>query len=227
MRKGRWILAALAVVVIVGGVVGYRWFFNNDAPKKLAVSTTPAQPVDASTLPGVWKPATGSEVGYRVREKLSVLPQKSDAVGRTGAVTGTVKIDPQSGGFVASDVRFEADVRQLKSDRDLRDQRMHEVGLESDTFPTATFVSSGPVTVPPEALQGQKVTVQAPGDLTIHGVTKRVTIPIDARVSGSQIELVGSLNFPLTDYKISIPSFGGFVTVDGDANLEFRLLLAK
>jgi polyisoprenoid-binding protein YceI len=226
-RPLRWIVAAAAVVVVVGAFGVYWEFFRNDAPKKFAVSTTPAQPVDAATLAGTWKPATGSQVGYRVREKLSELPAKSDAVGRTSAVNGSVVIDRQGDTFTASNVQFQADLRQLTSDRGIRDQRMHEYGLESDDFPTASFTSTKPVTIPSEAVQGQKVTVQSEGDLTIHGVTKHVTIPIDAKATGSQIELAGSLNFPLTDYRISIPSFGGFVTVDGDANLEFHLLLAK
>ena len=226
-RPLRWILAAAAVLVVVGAFAIYWEFFRDDAPKKFAVSTTPAQPIDAATLPGTWKPATGSQVGYRVREKLSELPAKSDAVGRTSAVTGTVVIEGQGSNFTARNVRFEADVRQLTSDRSLRDQRMHEFGLESDKFPTATFGTTKPISIPSEAVSGQKVTVQAEGDLTIHGVTKHVTIPIDAKANGAQIELVGSHNFQLSDYKISIPSFGGFVTVDGDANLEFRLLLAK
>ena len=141
-RPLRWIAAAAAVVVVALGVVVYLEFFRNDAPKKFAVSTTPAQPVDAATLAGTWKPANGSQVGYRVREKLSELPAKSFAVGRTSAVNGSVVIDRQGDTFTASNVQFQADLRQLSSDRSLRDQRMHEFGLESDQFPTASFVSS-------------------------------------------------------------------------------------
>ncbi|MDQ1397741.1 MAG: hypothetical protein QOG64_3000 [Acidimicrobiaceae bacterium] len=229
-RKRRplvWVAAAVAVVVAGAALAIYLFFFHHTTPKRFAVSSTPSKPIDPSQLGGTWTIAPGSEVGYRVREKLAILPEKSDAVGRTAAVTGTVAIQQTTGSVVVSDVQFEADLTSLKSDRSQRDDRMHTVGLESNTFPKATFVSRGPVTVPPEAVQGQKVTVPAVGDLTIHGVTKRVTIPVDAHLSGAQIELAGSLNFPLTDYGIDIPSFGGFVTVDGDANLEFHLLLKK
>ena len=56
-RPLRWIVAAAAVLVVVGAFAVYWEFFRNDAPKKFAVSTTPAQPVDAATLAGTWKPA--------------------------------------------------------------------------------------------------------------------------------------------------------------------------
>jgi hypothetical protein len=41
----------------------------------------------ASQIAGTWAVSTGSEVGYRVREKLAFLPAQSDAVGRTSKVS--------------------------------------------------------------------------------------------------------------------------------------------
>ena len=65
------------------------------------------------------------------------------------------------------------------------------------------------------------------GDLTIHGVTKQVTIPLDVQLTGGQGQVVGSLKFPFSDFGMSPPSVGGFVTVESDATLEFKLLLAR
>ena len=47
------------------------------------------------------------------------------------------------------------------------------------------------------------------------------------RVAGGKGELVGSLGFPMIDFNITPPSIGGFVTVDPDATLEFKLILEK
>jgi hypothetical protein len=54
-----------------------------------------------------------------------------------------------------------------------------------------------------------------------------VTIPIDARLTGSQIELVGSITFPFSQFGMTPPSIGGFVTVQNNATMEFQLLLTR
>ncbi len=101
------------------------------------------------------------------------LPASSDAVGRTSAVTGSVTLKRQGEKIVASDARFTADLTQLQSDESRRDNRMRTIGIETDRFPSATFVSAPPIELPSTALSGALTKVQAPGDLTIHGVTKR------------------------------------------------------
>jgi len=58
-------------------------------------------------------------------------------------------------------------------------------------------------------------------------VTRTVTIPIDARLSGAQIELVGSITFPFSDFGMTPPSIGGFVSVQDNATMEFQLKLAR
>jgi polyisoprenoid-binding protein YceI len=231
------------VLLVAGVAVVYFSFFNEDAPAPLALSdqptpttasgpaTTTAATVAASSSPGqlagTWRVAEGSVAGYRVREKLAELPAKSDAVGRSPAVTGTVKVDGSGTALTASDARFEVDLTKLASDRSQRDNRLRTMGLQSNTFPTATFVSTKPIALPAETASGQAVKASAEGDLTIHGVTKRVTIPLDVRVTGAKGELVGALEFPMSDFNITPPSIGGFVTVDPDATLEFKLMLEK
>ena len=171
--------------------------------------------------------ASGSEAGYRVREKLAALPATSDAVGRTESVTGTVAVTRSGDQLVADSVEIEVDVSTLESNEDRRDNRIRTQGLESDEFPQATFVSTAAVSLPAGTAAGEAVKADVTGDLTIHGVTKRVTIPLDVQLTGGQGQVVGSLKFPFSDFGMSPPSIGGFVTVESDATLEFKLLLAR
>ena len=244
-RRPLAILAILAVVAVGAAVAAYFVFFTNDSPEAFTLSDQPLPTSPATTaapagggaaattvapgteLVGTWRAAAGSEAGYRVREKLVRLPAQSDAVGRTPAVTGTVRIDRSGGSLVATEASFEADLTRLTSDERNRDNRIRNEGLETNRFPKATFVSTRPIPLPPEAASGQAATVTAEGDLTMHGVTKRVTIPIDVRVVGNQGELVGSLKFPMSDFNISPPNVAGVVTVDSDATMEFKLILEK
>jgi polyisoprenoid-binding protein YceI len=242
-RRPLAVIAILAVVAVAAVAVTYLAFFNDDAPDRLALTDQPAASTPATNaggspgttaasaggadLTGTWRVAAGSTAGYRVREKLAALPAKSDAVGRSEAITGTVKVDRSGAGLTVTDARFEVDLTKLTSDESRRDNRIRTDGLQTNQFPTATFVSTGPISLPPETVTGQAVKASAVGDLTIHGVTKRVTIPLDVRVIGGKGELVGSLGFPMSDFNINPPNIGGFVTVDPDATLEFKLILEK
>ena len=240
-RRPLAIVAILAVLAVAGVAIVYLSFFNEDAPAPLALTdqatpTTASGPAtttaatlatSSSQLAGTWRVAAGSTAGYRVREKLAALPAKSDAVGRSPAVTGTVRVDGSGTALTASEARFEVDLTKLTSDESRRDNRIRTDGLQTNQFPKATFVSTKPIPLPAETASGQAVKASTEGDLTIHGVTKRVTIPIDVRVVDGKGELVGSLQFPMSDFNITPPSIGGFVTVDPDATLEFKLVLEK
>ena len=53
--------------------------------------------------------------------------------------------------------------------------------------------------------------VNAIGSLTLHGVTKTVTVPLEAQRKGEVIAVVGSLEVPFADYSISQPRGVGAV----------------
>jgi polyisoprenoid-binding protein YceI len=215
------IVLAVAVLGVAAFAGIYFLFFNEDSPPEFELTPVEdqAEPADGQ-LVGTWTVAAGSEAGYRVREKLANLPAQSDAVGRTEDVTGTVVIDDSS----VSAASFEVQLATLESDEDRRDNRVRGA-LQTDQFPTATFELTAPIDLSDPG--AESASVEAVGDLTIHGVTKSVTIPIDAARNGSQLELVGAITFPMVDYGITPPSIGGFVSVEDDATLEFRILLEQ
>lgn len=126
-----------------------------------------------------------------------------------------------------TDARFEIDLRQLRSDDSRRDNRIRGQGLEPGRFPTAAFVAAAPVNVGPPGSSGQARELEVAGDLSLHGVTKRVTLPVKAVLADNRIELVGSLTFPRSDFAIDPPSIANFVTVEPNATFEFRLFLEK
>jgi polyisoprenoid-binding protein YceI len=214
--------------------IGFVYFvvFAGSSPQKLALSSpTPTTSALASSSTstagaGTWTVTSGSQAGYRVREQLASLPAPSDAVGRTSAVSGTLTLAQSASGYSVTAANFSVDVTKLSSDQSRRDQRIHSQGLESDRYPTATFNLTSPIAFASDAASGQTIHVSATGDLTVHGVTKSVTIPIDARLTGSKIELVGSITFPFSDFGMTPPSVGGFVSVQNNATMEFQLVLA-
>jgi polyisoprenoid-binding protein YceI len=252
MTQTRWIAAGIIaiLVILVGGYVAYDQVLRGDtvAPLGFATptpgsgspdassgasgsgalaSTEPGTSTSASDLAGTWSIGEGSVVGYRVREKLASLPAQSDAVGRTSSVTGQATLEASGTTVRVTTAQFQADVTTLTSDREMRDRRIHTMGLESDTFPTASFTLTSPVDVPAEALTGATVDVTLTGDLELHGVKKSASIPAKAVHTADGIQVLGSLTFPFSDYGMTPPSIGGFVSVENDATLEFLIALTE
>lgn len=237
-RRGWLITGGLVVALLIGGFVGtYLLLFRGSSAAPLALSTVaPAAPTAVSSasaagsgadLTGSWTIASGSVAGYRVREQLAFLAAPSDAVGRTSSITGTVVIGGTADALTVTSADLTVDVSTLSSDQQMRDQRIRHMGLESDTYPKATFVLSDPIALPANAASGATVSVQATGKLTIHGTTQTVTIPLTARASSNAIEVTGSTTFPFERFGMTPPSIGGFVSVQDSATMEFDIHLKK
>lgn len=231
-RRAPLIAAGVVVVLVAAVTVAYLAFFRGSSEEPLTLtpseSTTPSEErVTVDSAAGRWAAGAGSEAGYRVREKLSRLPAKSDAVGRTTAVSGGMTVASGGDQLVARDLRVEVDVSKLQSDESRRDNRIRTDGLETDRFGTATFLATNDVVAPAEATSGKPFTVDVTGDLTLHGVTRRVTIPVEARLDAATLQVVGSYKFPMSMFDIDPPDVGGIVTVDPDATLEFKIVMTK
>lgn len=247
------VLAVAAVLAVIGGIVVFQQFLAGDDVARLTLppsattspeasatqapstdpsassTTTGAAPgtATASELAGAWAVADGSVVGYRVREQVGGISALTDAVGRTSAVTGSATLEGSGDALAVTAASFEADLSQLESDEGRRDNRIRTMGLESDQFPTGSFVLTETIDVPADALTGSTVDVTLIGDLTIHGVTRSVSIPAQARLNGDRIEVVGALTFPFSDFGMTPPDVAGFVQVEDNATLEVLLSLVR
>ncbi|MEO6628767.1 MAG: YceI family protein [Aquihabitans sp.] len=222
---------ALGVVGVAVAVIAV-WFvfLKSDAPDKLALepsATTSGEIVDATSLDGTWKvtPGTGDDAtvaGYRVKEEFVAGARKEEAAGRTNEVTGSVTV---RGGKVTA-VEIKVDVSTLASDESRRDNRIRTDGLQTDQFPEATFVLTKPVDLP-ELTEGAVVEVPATGSLTLHGVTKPLTIPLQVKATGATFQVQGSAPVVMADFGIDPPNIGGFVTVSDNGSFEFLVNLAR
>jgi len=90
--------------------------------------------------------------------------------GRFGAVEGAVLLDENDPAFASVDVTIDAasiDTREPQRDTHLRSADFFDVA----TFPHITFTAKRPI-----ARRGQEF--ELVGDLTLHGVTKEVTLQV-------------------------------------------------
>lgn len=224
-----WVVAGALVLVLAGGYAAFAVFGSgtSSAPPVALSSSNPSPTSSTSSgsgkMSGTWTVQdSDSFVGYRVREQFVSLPAPTDAVGRTSAVTGQLVVD----GLQITAVDVKAELTQLISDKAMRDDRMHTMGLETDSFPTAQFTLTQPIVFASRPAEGTVVKKDAKGTLALHGVTKNVTIPLQARWTGDQIEVAGSLPIVFADYDITPPSIGP-VTVEDHGTMELHLFFQR
>ena len=242
-RWTRWLIGGVAVIVVlvVGGPFVYIHFIEGKAPPPLSISTattpttagtsagaagtgsttTTAGAADVSTtgVAGTWKISTGSLAGYRIKETL--FGQSNTAVGRTSAITGSITIT----GTEVGAGQFTVDMTKVKSDESERDNQFQGRIMDTASFPTSTFVLTQPIQLGAIPAAGTTITETATGKLTLHGTTKAVTFPVQARLNGTTISVSGSIPIVFADYGIDNPS-GGPATTSNNGILEFLLNFA-
>ncbi|HET7828854.1 MAG TPA: YceI family protein [Candidatus Limnocylindrales bacterium] len=165
---------------------------------------------------------SGSFVGYRVREELASVGA-TEAVGRTPDVTGSMTVD----GTTITAADFTADVTTLRSDEGNRDRQLRRQGLETGTYPTATFTLTKPIELESAPADGETVEATATGDLTIHGTTKSVEIPVQAKLENGVVTVVGSLPILFSDYGMSKPQAMIVLSVEDNGTMEFQLRFTR
>jgi polyisoprenoid-binding protein YceI len=231
----RWLLAALAVLVVlaVAGPFIYIHFFNGSTPAALSLknppstasstasSTATANTAAAGPVAGTWTIGPGSVVGYRVNEVL--LGQNATAVGRTTDVTGHLTI----AGTTATAAGFTVPMATVHSDKSQRDAQFDGRIMNVAQYPTGTFTLTTPIDLAPLPAGGVIKDYTAHGRLTLHGTTRAVTFTLTAERKGSQIEVSGDIPVLFSDYNIQNPSFAGFVTTQDHGLLEFLLVFNR
>jgi polyisoprenoid-binding protein YceI len=249
----RTLIAVVAVIALaIGGFLVYDQVLRGDDTAPLALpsaspdassgaATTdePAATADAGAsasapdaaaggLAGSWTVVEGSEAGYRVREQLAGFDAETDAVGRTSDVSGSITLVGTDAALQLSEGSITVDTTTIVSDEGRRDDRMRSEGLQTDTYPTATFTLTEPVDVPAAAADGQVVELTLVGDLELHGVTRPVSIPATAQLIDGQIQVAGATTFALADFEIDAPNVGGFIiSIADEGALEFLVVLAR
>ena len=231
-RLWKWLVLGLVVVVALA-VAGWYFFLKSDPEPRAAIEETPvvtegtvAGQAASSGADGTWTVKPGDSqnfVGYRVTEKLFANISETEATGRTDDVDATMTID----GTTVKDVTVTADLRNLKSDNNFRDGRIHSDGLESDEFPEAKFVLSEPISLPAAPAAGETVKTEAKGKFTLHGVTNDVTIQLEGRWDGKQVQVVGNLPVVFSDYGITAPTAPAVASVDDHGEMELQLFFEK
>ncbi|WP_298224566.1 YceI family protein [Flavobacterium sp.] len=127
--------------------------------------------------------------------------------------------DETTGDFVAL-----ALIKSFKFKSPLMEEHFNENYMESSKFPKATFKGKI-VNFEASKLSGTKTSYDLEGDLTIHGVTKKIKTKISLIEKAGKVVAESHFSVKCKDYAIEIPSlvkekFAENIKVDLDFELE-------
>ncbi|MEZ5408903.1 MAG: YceI family protein [Acidimicrobiales bacterium] len=251
VRSRRLKLVGLVGLLAVAAVAALVWWFlRDDAPEATNITDAAAQVTTTAAngatgdsagpggaaaegdVGGTWnvdtsigefsfEDSTGTFAGFRVAEELSGIGSTT-AVGRTPEVTGSLEID----GTTVRSATIVADMTALTTNDSRRDGRARDA-LESDQFPEATFELTSPIDLGAEATSGDPVAVEGAGDLTIHGVTRAVTFPLEAQLVDGTIVVTGTLDVVFSDYGVELPTAPIVLSLDDNGQIELQLFFTR
>ncbi|MCH2634848.1 MAG: YceI family protein [Acidimicrobiales bacterium] len=240
------IITTCVLLVVVGAMAAYgAWRVLSAAPEEVSLDAAVAaveeqasndgvkkvaDTADALSTDGVWyvdtdsgsfsfEEASGSFVGFRVKEELVKIGDIT-AVGRTEQVEGELSI--QNGQLVS--VSISADLSAIVTNDSRRDNAARNA-MNVKENPIASFVLDQPVDLP--ETDGSQIALQAEGQLTVNGISKAVIFELEAEAVARSIVVVGQTEVIFADYDIAVPSASIVVSAEDHGVVEFQLLFVR
>ena len=143
--------------------------------------------------------------------------------------SGVVELTPQT--ITPASLRLVVKAASLhETGADFTDQQkqiinkeLHDIVLLPDQYPDITFQSTSVTSR--AAATGGGFDVKLTGDLTLHGVTRRIEIPATVTINGDEMRAVGKFSIDRDDYKVKATSAAhGLVRVDDTVKFEFDIV---
>ena len=196
-------------------------------PTNTSTQGTSAQSIAASkaALRLVLVPA-GSAARYRVREQLMGHDLPNDAVGETKSLTGAIAFDA-NGKVIRDESKFTLEAGSFVSDQNRRDGYVRNRLLESDDYPTITFVPTEIRGVKPPMPKSGTAQIQMLGDLTVHGVTRPTVWNGTVQFNNTGVTGNASTAFTFADIQMEQPRVPVLLSVADSIKLEIDFNLVR
>lgn len=175
-----------------------------------------------------------SEARYIVNEeffadalsKYGIEPGRVVVEGVTPGVSGELRLNFGRPDLLEA-AQFTVDMSGLRTTRSQRDEWLEDNAIETSRFPQAHFTVTSVTGLPDSYTEGEEISFQLHGDLTIRDTTNPVTFEVTAVLSGNTIQGVASRQMQMTDFGIDPPHFANTLTVANDFRIEIDLVARK
>jgi polyisoprenoid-binding protein YceI len=170
--------------------------------------------------------SSASQASYHAREQLLGRSLPSDAVGTSSGVRGSLVLNPD-GSFAIDESSLTVDLTSLKSDESRRDNFIKSNTLETNRFPTATFVPRSAEGLPLPLPTSGQAGFQLLGDLTVHGTIRPATWQVSANFAGASVNGTATTTVQISDFGMTPPKAGPVASIEDQLTLEVAFSAAR
>jgi polyisoprenoid-binding protein YceI len=180
------------------------------APVKPPARTYNIEPADSSLTVFVGKAGALSFLAHDHNIAARVFSGRV-SVPDAGPAQGSLEFEVETKSLTVLDKVSEKDRKEIMNS-------MHNTVLETAKFPKITFRSVGV-----SNFNGSSLTVQ--GDLTLHGVTKRLAVPVTIAATPQLLRATGKVTIKQTDFGITpYSAAAGSIKVKNEVVISFNVV---
>jgi len=143
---------------------------------------------------------------------------------------GDATFDPEKPGTASLALRIKSNSLELTDDIKSKDRReiestMNDTVLETARFPEIVFKSAG---VASNKIGDGRYQVKVNGELSLHGATRTVTVPVQLSVLGDEFRAEGEMSLSQSDFGIQPVSVaGGTLKLKDELKFVFNIVARK
>lgn len=166
----------------------------------------------------VFVPKTGLLSGFAHDHEIGVKSFTGKiVVPESGAGGGSLELDVDATSLAVLDKKpSEEDKKKIYNS-------MHNEVLESAKYPKIAFKSASVSDL--KQTGGENYSFILNGDLTLHGVTKRIAVPVSLTINAQQLRAEGKHTLRQTDFGIKpYSAAGGTVKVKNEITVNFNIV---
>src|SRR5438046_8950611 len=228
MKFLKLVLVLLAIILIMSlAAVSAGYFRRNSAPLKSAVTTKESTAhsfdpqryrLDSSQSKFIAHAMAGGLLWFKGHDHLVAIREFSGEAQLTSdqITPASLEITAKTGSMVETSSVFTDQQKQII------DKELREIVLQPDQYPDIVFRSAQ---VSGKKLSADQYDLNINGNLTLHGVTRQISIPSKVTLTGSDIRAVGEFSIDRSDFKVKATSaFHGLVRVRDRIKFTFDIV---
>ena len=233
------VFAAAAALTIVAVLLGYQLNHGSVAANLRAASAPGSAAVGLNKVADKIPVEALAANGYRLDASQSKFIAHAMAGGlfwfkghdhlvAVREFTGEARLDPDS--IAASSLQITAQAGSMvetssvftEPQKQIIDKELREIVLEPSKYPEIVFQSTN---VTGQSAGTNQYDLKVGGNLTLHGVTRPITIPVKVTVTGDELRAQGEFSIDRGDFKVKATSaFHGLVRVKDKVKFEFDIV---
>jgi len=225
MKLSRWTLVVLAIGLVVEVTAVSAAYLTRPAGLSKAAANAARNDLesqryrlDASQSKFIAHALAGGLLWFKGHDHLVAVKEFSGEAQLTPNQVNpaSLEITAQSGSMVETNSVFTDQQKQIIN------KELREIVLQPDQYPNISFRSTQ---VNVSTSSGNQYELKITGDLSLHGVTRQVTIPTIVTLNGNDLRAVGEFSIERDDFKVKATSaFHGLVRVRDKIKFNFDIV---